>query len=117
MRRDSSTAAVIAAVLATIALALGLPLPPGSSASAIDRAEADRFSICELAADSERNSTAANGAISAPSSASKRAISWLASSACARIVGSTVSSKPVMEAGIAAWYGPPLLDARECGPS
>ena len=46
-------AAVIAAVFATIWAALLRALAPGSSASEMARAEAVRFSICELAADSE----------------------------------------------------------------
>ena len=71
-------AAVIAATFPTTIDALTPGRSP-SSASAMARAEAVRFSICELAADSERSSTAAKGAISPPSSASKRATSLAAS--------------------------------------
>lgn len=52
---------------------------PPSSANAIAFADALRFSILEEAADSDRSRIAANGAMSAPISASKRAISAVAS--------------------------------------
>ena len=53
----SSIAAAMARPLATISAASARALAP-ISASAISLAEAVRFSICELAADSERRSTA-----------------------------------------------------------
>jgi hypothetical protein len=85
-RSASASAALIARSLATINAALRLPWPSSASASAsaIARAEVVRFSIFDDAADSERSRIAAKGAISAPASASKRAISVLASSAAAR---------------------------------
>lgn len=78
IRADGSRAARMAVVLATIISVLRVGVPPGSSASATARADAVRFSICELAADSDLSSTADNGAISLPSSASNRAMSRLA---------------------------------------
>lgn len=57
IRSDSAIAAFMALVLATISLALRLPVSP-SSASAMARADAVRFSIWELEADSDRRSTA-----------------------------------------------------------
>jgi hypothetical protein len=57
-------AAFIASVLATISVALRRPSPPRASASAMARADAVRFSMLELAADSDRSSTDAKGAIS-----------------------------------------------------
>jgi hypothetical protein len=59
-------AATIAAVLAMMTLALAVVLAPGSSASAMARADAIRFSMFELAADSVRNRTDENGAIGPP---------------------------------------------------
>ena len=65
IRSASARAAVMVLVLATIAAALGRLEAP-SSASAIARADAVRFSIRELAADSVRRRMAENGAISTP---------------------------------------------------
>ncbi|WP_375492630.1 hypothetical protein [uncultured Jatrophihabitans sp.] len=76
----SSSAALIAATLPTISLALRFSVLP-SSASAMAFAPDVRFSIIDDDADSDRSSTEANGATSAPNSASKRAISTEASSA------------------------------------
>ena len=98
---DKARAACIAAVLATIISALRLAATPGSSASAMARAEAVRFSIWELAADSERINTAANGAMSSPSSASNRVISRLAASASAWTAGGRSSVRAAMAAGTA----------------
>lgn len=95
-------AATIAAVLATITLALALALAPVNSASAIARTEAVRFSMFELAADSVRNRIAANGAISPPSSASKRMISLLASSASTSASAGKSTVRSAMSAAIAA---------------
>ena len=75
MSSASLIAATIAAVLATMTLALAVVLAPGSSASAMARADAVRSSMLELAADSVRNKTDENGAISPPSSASNRVTS------------------------------------------
>jgi hypothetical protein len=88
---------------ATISSAFDLALPPGNSAAAIARAEAVRFSMRELAADSERSNTTANGAISPLSSASKRMIAWLASSISARAAGGSVRFKSAIAGVIAAW--------------
>lgn len=103
MRSASATAACMASVFATITEALRRRECPRVSASAMARAEAVRFSILELAADSDRSSTEAKGAISSPSSASKRAISWLASSASARMREGRETSRFSTSAGIAAW--------------
>ena len=81
-RSDSWIADRIASVFAAIKEAFCFDVSP-SSAMATDRAEADRFSICDEATDSERSRMAANGAISLPISASNRAISLEASSAAA----------------------------------
>src|SRR5262245_31315825 len=95
-------AATIDAVLATMTLALAVVLAPGSSASAMARADAVKFSMLELAADSVRNRTDENGAISPPSSASNRVISLLASSASARASDGRLTAMSAMSALIAA---------------
>lgn len=101
-RSASATAAFMASVLLTIRAALRRLVSPSASASAIARAEAVRFSMFELAADSERSRTDAKGAISSPSSASKRVISLLASSASARTAAGSETVSSAMEAGTAA---------------
>jgi hypothetical protein len=73
-------AAFMALTFATTSLAFRFDESP-SSASAMARADAVKFSIWELAADSDLRSTAAKGAISPPIEESKRAISVEASSA------------------------------------
>ena len=95
-------AATIASVLATMTLALAVVLAPGSSASAMARADAVRFSIFELAADSVRNRTDENGAISLPSSASNRVASRLASPASASTSDDRLTVRSAMSALIAA---------------
>jgi len=100
-----STAAVITRTLATITLALDRLLAP-ISASAMARADAVRFSICELVADSERSSTALNGTSSSPASVSKRAISRAASSASASTSSAKRNPRRTIVRGIAARYGP-----------
>ena len=85
----SATAARMARVLATTREALS-ELAGRSSASAMARADAVRFSICDEAADSERSRTGPKGASSCPNSASNRAISLVASSnsaACSPLRG------------------------------
>ena len=77
-----------------------------NSASAIALAEAVRFSIFDDAADSDRSRRAAYGAMSAPSSASKRAIPAEASSASASVSVLSGMSRRAMSGGTAAWYGP-----------
>ena len=79
MRSASASAAVIARSFDTISEALRRGWGC-SSASAIAWADAVRSSTLDDAADSDRSRTAANGAISCPSSASKRATSAPASS-------------------------------------
>ena len=76
----------MARTLLTMSEALRFEGSP-SSARAIERAEAVRFSIFEEAADSERRRIEANGAISDPISVSKRAISAVASVTSARVSG------------------------------
>lgn len=84
-RSAMTTAAFIASVLDTIMAALRRLVSPRASASAMARPDAVRFSMLELAADSDRSSTAEKGTISSPTS--KRAISLLASSASGRDCG------------------------------
>jgi hypothetical protein len=111
---DSAIAAVMAAVFATMSSAFAFPFAPGSSDSAIDRAEALRFSMTEMGADFDRSNTPAKGAISPPSSASKRVMSSLASSMSVSAVGASVRFRLAIECGIAAWKGPLRRD-REYG--
>lgn len=79
-----------------------------SSARAIAFDEAVKFSILEDAADSERKSIDENGAISRPTSASKRATSVEASPAkAATSLGSAIVRLAIRDA-TAALYGPRL---------
>lgn len=95
------SAAVMARTLPTIISACSLPTP-FTSASAIFRADAERFSICELAADSERSSTSANGAIPPPNSASKDRSAIAASSATAATTGDSGINRSAMSGVTAA---------------
>ena len=97
----SAIAACMARVLATMMLALCLVGSP-ISARAIALADAVRFSILDDAADSERSSSGAYGAMSAPSSASNRAISADASSARASVSPASATSRRAISAGTAA---------------
>ncbi len=95
-------AACIARTLLTMIEALRLEVLP-SSARAIERAEAFRFSIFDEAADSERRRIEAKGAISDPISVSKRAISAVASVTSARVSSeSGISSIPAIGSSTAA---------------
>jgi hypothetical protein len=67
-----------------------------------------RFSIMDEAADSERSSTEAKGAISRPISVSNRAISSDASSAVAAMLAGICGDRPAMNGTTAARYGPEL---------
>src|SRR6478672_6449976 len=95
----------MAATLPTISVALGLSLLP-SSASAIDFAPDVRFSILDDDADSERSNTDANGATSAPNSASNRAISTAASSARVETSAGSARVWSAISGTTAARYGP-----------
>jgi hypothetical protein len=101
IRSARAMAAVMARSLATIIEALR-PAWACSSASAMARADAVRFSILDDAADSERKRTAANGAISWPSSASKRATSAAASSTTAAVSDESGTERPAIFGGSAA---------------
>ncbi len=105
MSSASSSAAVMARVFATTSAALARSLTP-ASASAMARAEAVRFSICELAAASDRSSSAANGAISPPICSSNRATSVAASSTEASVDPVNVRLWSAMRGTTAAEYGP-----------
>jgi len=98
---DRATAVCIASVLRRSSQRCRLALPPGSSASAIARADAVKFSICELAADSDRSNTAANGAISPRVRRRNRVISWLADSASANTDGGKSRTRSATLAGTA----------------
>jgi hypothetical protein len=100
------TAAFIASVLLTIIAAFRRLVSLRASASAMARADAVRFSMLELAADSDLSSTVENGAISSPSSASNRAISLLASSASVGTPDGSVTWCVAIAAGIGASYLP-----------
>lgn len=104
-RSARKSAATMAATLPTISVALRLSLLP-SSASAIDFAPDVRFSIFEDDADSERSNTEANGATSAPNSASNRAISTDASSASVATSAGSASAWSAISGTRAARYGP-----------
>jgi hypothetical protein len=101
----NARAACMARVFATTMAALCLVGSP-NSASAIALADAVRFSIFDEAADSDRSRSGAYGAMSAPSSASSRAISAEASSARARASVPSRMSRRAISGGTAAWYGP-----------
>ena len=108
-RSAKATAAFIASVLLTIIVALRRVVSPSASASAIARAEAVRFSMLELAADSDLSSTEENGAISSPTGVESGDL-MLASSASASTPAGSTTSKSAIAAGIAASY----LPARRC---
>ncbi len=75
------------------------------------RAPAVRFSICELEADSLRSRIDAKGAVSIPTSLSKRTKATAASSAAEATLWLTVGTSSDIDAGNAASYGP-LIAAR-----
>ena len=95
----------MAATLPRISVALRLSLLP-SSASAMDFAPEVGFSILNDDADSERSRTAANGATSAPNSASNLAISTAASSARVATAADSRRVRRAISGTTAGRYGP-----------